>query len=847
MTTFGELLRHHRQTAALSQEELAERAGLSPKAVSLLERGQRRFPRRETIEALTTALGLREPDRTALAAAADRPSASATLSQLPPRPATFTGRAEFLAIISGYLSPGGVPHPSVPVLTIDGMAGVGKTALAVRAAYDAAENYPDGQLFIDLHGFTEGVEPEDPATVLARVLRSLGVPGQRIPDTLDQRSALYRTRLAGKRMLIVLDNATSAGQVTPLLPGTAGCAVLTTSRSRLGLAATRSLTVDPLSADEAVALFTELAGPAGRAEDPELVRSVVELCDRLPLAVQIVAARHRTDGLAVLADRLGSPAGSLSELRTGHESVAAVFALSYRQLPAGHQRLFRLISLAPGASLDESAVAAGTDRPLPDIRPALDDLVDEHLLIENEPAVYTFHDLVRAYAASLSSTEDTAADRSAADLRFKTHYAGRATAAMNLLYPFEEQRRPSGYGGTLTTARSAERWLDQESDTLLRIARDDDRFSSYLCGTLHRHLQARGRLKEAESLYRAALATAQQAGELLDVARLLSVLGLILQIRGQFPAATDAFAEALAAAERCGWAEGEGIAALGLGEIDRMSGRHAQAEHWYERTLELSLAAGYPAGEAHALVGLGDIQCTTGRFAEAAASYERGRAVARSVGEDFAAINAGVGLGDVQYDLSRFDQAVEEYADALAVARKLRHEPATNYARTALANAYWKLGRFQEAAELHHQGLQYALDTGEVVAGLNAQLSLAEIHLSSGQPEQARALFEKSNQEAEELGDATLCLRAIQGLGKTAAAQKDDRQAIELFGNAIELADELDQGIDRGRARQRLAAALVGLGRSGEAAVRLEEAVKIFEELGVPELDEAQRALSDLQ
>ncbi|QNE21121.1 tetratricopeptide repeat protein [Kribbella qitaiheensis] len=845
MTSFAELLRHHRQSAGISQEELAHRASLSPKAVSLLERGQRRFPRRETIEELTKALGLSGPNATALAESARRRPGTATPSQLPPAPATFTGRREVLDTISGYLSPGGVPHPGVAIVTIDGMAGVGKTALAVQAAHEVVDDYPDGQLFIDLHGFTESVEPEDAGAILARVLRTLGVPGQRIPDELEQRSALYRTRLAGRRMLIVLDNAVSAEQVSPLLPGTAGCAVLITSRSRLtGLGSARPFSIDPLSTDEAVALFTELAGAAG---DPGLLRRVVELCDCLPLAVQIVAARYDDGDLAGLAGRLGSPAESLADLRAGQESVAAAFALSYRQFPAGHQRLFRLMSLAPGAAMDEAVVAAGTDLTVREVRPILDDLVDGHLLIENEPAVYTFHDLVRAYSALLSVDEDGTAGRSAAVERFKTHYAGTATTAMDLLYPSEEQRRPRGLTGDLSTARSAERWLDRETDTLLRLAQDDAQLNPYLCGTIHRHLQSRARVTEAVPLYRAALAAAQNDGDAVGVARLGAMVALGLQIRGLLDPAIEAYTEALAAARRADWQVGEIVAAMGLGEIARMSGRNAEAKAQYDRVLELSLATGYRSGECQALLGLGDLQCTSARFAEATITYARSLAVAEEIGEHQVAINAGVGLGDVHFDLGRLEQAAEQYREALAAAEKLQTRTVVNYARASLAGAYWKLGRYEEAADLQRQCLQYTREVGEAIAEIGALLSLAEIQLSSGRYDEALQLFEQSDRAARDQGEGTFRLQATQGLGKLAHLRADYSQAVELFRTAIGLADELDQGIDRGTTRQRLAAALAALDRTGESLPYLQEAVKIFTDLQVPELAEAQQQLAELQ
>jgi tetratricopeptide (TPR) repeat protein len=621
--------------------------------------------------------------------------------------------------------------------------------------------------------------------------------------------------------------------------------VLITSRSKLaGLGAARPVSIDPLTSAEAIDLFDKLAGPV---DDPELLPTVVELCGRLPLAVQLVASRYRDQpeaGLADLVRRLDPAGDSLAELRREHTSVAAAFGLSYRQLPPAHQRIFRLMSLNPGPAMDESAVAAAAGQPLEEVWRILEDLVDRHLLIEDQPAVYTFHDLLRLYSTQLSQAEDTAVDRAAARQRLDQHYLRTAAAAMDLLYPWEEQRRPAveRSTGRMNDAAAAERWIDRETDTLLRIAGELPELSPAICGTIHRRLQARSRLAEVEPLYRTTLTTS--AGDDRELAAAAANLGLALQIQGRYPEAREQFSQAVDLSARIGWVVNEAIATIGLGEVDRMSGQHAAAAQHYRRALELSQNAGYPAGQCQALVGIGDIECTTGAFAAAADSYGRSLAIARSIDESFAQVNAGVGLGDVQYDLGRFDLAIEEYSAALEVAQRIGHGPAINYAEGCLGNAYWKVGRYQEAAVLHRRGLAYARRSGEYVPELNALLSLGEIHLSSKEYDDARELFADSMTRAEQLGNGNLQLRAVQGLGKTALAEEDFTTAETLFRTALALADDLEQELDRGRSRFRLGVALLGLGQEAAALPYLHESRDILTALQSPELDEVLAVLA---
>jgi transcriptional regulator with XRE-family HTH domain len=341
--SFGTLLRSLRTAVGLTQEELAEAAQMSYRSISDLERGISRSPRRDTARLLANALGLSGDDRAGFEAAArGRPPAAGTVvpgplprgiaaatRTLPRDIASFTGREpEIESILTAVTGAGGV----VDICAISGMAGIGKTALAVHAARQLADEFPDGQVFLQLHGHTPGHQPVDPADALASLLQASGVPAQSIPDGLEPRAWLWRDQLAGRRMLLVLDNAASSGQVAPLLPGDGECVVLVTSRRHLGdlPGAVTPVLLDVLPPARAAKMFTRLAPRA--AGRPGEVAEVAELAGYLPLAISLLArlfARHRS---WTLADLAAETRASLLTLAAEHENVAAAFEMSYRHL-----------------------------------------------------------------------------------------------------------------------------------------------------------------------------------------------------------------------------------------------------------------------------------------------------------------------------------------------------------------------------------------------------------------------------------------------------------------------------------------------------------------------------------
>ena len=433
---FAGLLRDLRREAGLTQEELAESAGVSVRAVAYLERGVVSSPQRETVRLLADALRLTGSARAGFEAAARGRAVpggvAAAMRTLPRDVGSFTGRERELELIAAAAAGAG---QTVGISAIGGMAGVGKTAFAVHAAHQLAGRFPGGQIFLPLHGHTPGQQPVDPADALASLLLTAGVTPAQIPPGLESRMRLWRDRLAGQQLLLILDVAVGSEQVLPLLPGAGGSLVLVTSRRHLsGLDDVTAISLDTLPAGEAAGLLVRLAGRPGLAAGDPGVREITRLCGYLPLAIGMVARQLRHHPAWTAAGRAAELAAAVDRvelLATENLSVAAAFDLSYRDLEPDLQRLFRRLGLHPGPEADAYAAAALDGTPLATARRGLEALYDQYLLTEPVPGRYRMHDLIREHARALADRLDTERDRQRATtglLDYYQHTAARADA-----------------------------------------------------------------------------------------------------------------------------------------------------------------------------------------------------------------------------------------------------------------------------------------------------------------------------------------------------------------------------------------------------------------------------------
>ncbi|MEU8657221.1 helix-turn-helix domain-containing protein [Actinoplanes philippinensis] len=413
--TFGRRLREHRHTAGLTMEQLAERSGVSARAISDMERERSVAPQRRTVQALADALELPEADQPAFLAAAraGRPKATAAVPAgccALPRPIPdFTGRGRELAQLR-RVAAAAQPAPVVaPVMTVSGTAGVGKTTLAVQAAHLLGTEFTGGTLFVDLRGMD--ARPAGAAETLARLLSAFGVGDTEIPADETDRAGLYRDLLQHRRILVVLDNVADEAQVRPLLPGPGPSLTFVTSRRLLaGLEGVHRLNLTQLPAGDAATLLRRIIGD----REPEAISEVVELCGRLPLALRIAGNRlmsrpHWT--VRHLADRLSGEHRRLDQLIAGDLRIAAAFSLSYTQLSPQARRLFRRLSLAPGGDFDASLARALDPADPEGIEDALDELVELSLLQAHVDGRYRFHNLIRLFARERLAEEEAAEPR----------------------------------------------------------------------------------------------------------------------------------------------------------------------------------------------------------------------------------------------------------------------------------------------------------------------------------------------------------------------------------------------------------------------------------------------------
>jgi tetratricopeptide (TPR) repeat protein len=775
--------------------------------------------------------------------------------QLPADVAGFTGRAGELAMLERL--PGSGDHPAVPapvpVAVVSGTAGVGKTALAVHAAHRLADRYPDGQLFIDLHGFTPATTPVEPGETLDRLLRALGVPGERIPAGLDDRAGLWRSTLAGRRMLVLLDNAATEQQVAPLLPGTPGCLVLVTSRRRLAaLEGAHPVPLDLLPRADAAALFERVAGRAGpNAGSPELVAEAVELCGRLPLAIRVAAARlrsHPTWAVAELTARLRAHDRRLSELAddAGSHRVAAALAVSYQQLSTEQRHLYRSLGLLPGPDLDPYAAAAllgtGPER----ARRLLDQLLDAHLLREPEPGRYTFHDLVRAHTAQLRASAvarrwlpgEAARHRRRALTRLLDHYRDTASVAMDIAYPYEHDRRPRVPSARtrppdLPDPAAATSWLDANLPNLLAAAgyAADHGWPAHAChlsAILHRHLRTRGRYREAEALHRQALRTGHRPGQL---AALIGI-GRVHQMRGRLSQALDSLTAAVELASATGNRPGQLDALVGLGWVRAERGRYEQAADGFERALEIARATGDRNGELNALVGLGRVHQMQGRIQPALEALAAALEIARTTGNRPGQLNALIGLGRVHQLRGRNGQALDRFQEALETARATGDRNGELNALRGLSSLHLAQGRYQPALEALGAALRIARAVGNRSGELGALIELGHMHRRRCRPDRAAGPYQAALHLSREVGDRNWQFEALHGLGRLHQAIGHPDRAIAHHRQALDLATELGQPADQARAHDGLARAHHAARQHPQARQHWQLALDILTSLG---------------
>jgi DNA-binding SARP family transcriptional activator len=647
-------------------------------------------------------------------------------NDLPGDAADFTGRDQELHQLLGTLSGQDETAATVVISAIDGMGGVGKTALAVHAAHLVADRYPDGQLFIDLHGHTPGRNPTDPAAALDSLLRAVGVPGEHIPETLEGRAALWRAKLAGRRVLVLVDNAASASQVRPLIPGVAGCLALVTSRRRLtSLEAARMLSLDLLPPDDALALFAAVAGADRTAAEPAPAREVLRLCGYLPLAIRICAARLAARPawtVHYLAGRLGDQGQRMAELATADRSVTAALTVSYQQLSSSQQRLFRLLGLHPGPDLDAHLAAAVASMSLAEAEQALEDLVDAHLLQQPAPGRYRFHDLLRDIARAIALQAEPDAARSDAVGRVLDYYLHVANEANMLLRPGSARTsldlaHPPACTPPLADQAGALAWCESEHANLMSAisyadAHGCNGHASQLPRSIWFYFYTKYHLQDWIATHRIALTAASRLHDDAAAAETLEHLGVAYWHIDRYTEAADHQERALDLFRSLGNRGGEASALCLLGQTRLFAGRYPQALELLRGAIDISDEINDCRGKAVSMNHVGSVYLLLGRYPEALDHYRQALAAFRLMGDGrYEAATLG-DLGVVYARLGRTTEALEHQEMALRLWRKTGDLAGVGGTLNEFGNIYRRLGRPGEALEHHHQALTLVRQIG---------------------------------------------------------------------------------------------------------------------------------------
>jgi DNA-binding SARP family transcriptional activator/Tfp pilus assembly protein PilF len=613
----------------------------------------------------------------------------ASPSQLPVDVGEFVGRVGLVDQVAALLADG----QRVPIVALSGPPGVGKTALVVHVAHRLAERFPDGQLYVDLHGATAGLRPLAPLEVLGRFLRALSTAPAAIPTKLEEASALFRSRVAGRRVLVVLDNAADAAQVRPLLPASAGCGVLVTSRRVLSaLDGARHLYLDVLDPGEAVELLGCLAGQERLAAEPEAAAEVARCCGWLPLALRIAGARLAARPawpVSALTGRLADAQGRLDELELAEVGVRASFQVSHQQLSASPDaldraaaRAFGLLGVLDGPELGVPVAARLLDASEDVAERVLERLVDAHLLQTHAPGRYRLHDLLRLYARELARKQHHERVRAAALTRALGFYLASAWQTLALLRPGDyrlaraDDRWRKG-GLEFPDDQLALRWLEVERPNLLAAVQQaaatpgvPAEISVQLAHALFGFYWVRTHWTDWVQVNQTALGAARRIGDLAAQALAHNDLGVAYMLQGHYDQALGSHQESLALRRRLGDRHGLAASLTNLGNVYVSQGSFEEALACHEESLTLAWELGDRRGAATGLTNLGNVYVQQGQYADALACHEESLTLGRQLGDRHGQADILCNLAVVHERQGRYGQALACLRESLAIRRE---------------------------------------------------------------------------------------------------------------------------------------------------------------------------------
>ena len=773
-----------------------------------------------------------------------RPAGAAPPDTLPPETAEFVGRDQELASLTG--EQGGIPGIAV----IEGMPGVGKTALAVRAARLVSGQYPDGLLYLNLHSHDPGSPSLDPAEALYRLLQMLSVPAAQIPETIGERTALWRAHLSRRRAVVILDDAAGHDQIGPLLPVTSRCLILITTRRRLpDFGRGRSLTIGVLPAGEAITLFRRIIGES-RAADADQIAAAVELCGRLPLAIQLTAGRIAQEGpagLSGLIDELSHSPAQLGDTGVAAPEVTAAFDLSYRALEPDHQQIFRRLGISPCAGFSLPAAAALGGCTLAEAEKAVAALLDYHLLTQAPGGQFRFHDLIHGYAATRATGDAPGTGQRQAMSRLLDYYLHTTGRADWVLHPLRRRARgpvaqlPAG-SPALGTQEDAAGWLESEWRNILQAARYAGRHEwkskcADLIDLLTDFMEIRAYWDEAAAAHALALQASRDIADPARIARAALALSAVRQQTGQHEAAIPLAEEATAIYRSLADRSGEAGALDQIGQAHQRTARSREALAYFEEARMLYRAAADPRGVADTLSHSGITCWYLGRFPEAYASMREALSLYRAVSDRPGEAKVHNNLGPVHLSSGYHRDALDAYEKALQIFREIGGPQNEAVLHHNIGSVHRYKGSYSEALAACRRALAIYRDIGDLPHESEVLNDIGAIYQSASCYDEALVHHQRARLIAEDIGNLSQQLIALRMIADVCRGSGRHGEALDHYHAALRLSREIGEPYEEGKILEGIAEAMLDTQRFDTARIALRQALDIFERLDVPEAE----------
>ncbi len=778
--------------------------------------------------------------------ASRRHDQASQLDTLPPQAREFVGRTDELAALTR--EPGDSPRVSV----IEGMPGVGKTALAVRAARMIADQYPDGTFYLSFHTHDPRSPALDPADALHRLLRMLNVPATQIPDTVGERAALWRAQLSRRRAVVILDDAARHDQIRPLLPSSGHCLVLITARRRLpDLEGARVLNLDVLPISDAIALFTDIAGScaAGHADE---VATAVRLCGQLPLAIQLAAGRlaqghpHR---LADLVEELSHPPARLGSTGPASPEVMSAFDLSYRALEPDHQRFFRRLGVNPCSDVSLQGAAALGGGTLAEAEKAIAALLDHHLLVRAPAGQFRFHDLIRGYAAVRAVRDDPATEQRQAVGRLLDYYLYTADQADRVLHPFRNRipvpvSYPPATSPVLGTPEDAASWLELEWRNILQAAQYAGRHEwkrqcADLTHVLIGFVEIKGCWDEAIAAQTLALQACRDLADPARFARASLELSVVSQQAGRHEETLTLAEEAAAIYQSLADQRGlaEAFDQIGLANQRAARSREALAYFHEARTLYSNVADTH--GMATALSHTGIACWHLGHYPDALTHLSEALSLYRDVGDKRGEAKMLNNLGKMQLHCGYHREALESFERSLEIFSEIGGAQNQAILYHNIGSVHHYKGSYENGLAAYRRALAIYRDIGDLPDEADVLNDIGAIYQCAECYEEALIHYQKARAIAEEIGNVSEQVIALRGLADVRRGSGRFGDAFDNYHTALRLAREIGDPYEEAKVLEGIAEATLSTQKPYAARIIFRQALDIFERLGVPEAESA--------